>query len=55
MENRKDVILNMYFIEKLRPVDIAKKLDVSKSAVTQVLKKDKRYVKSNKSRQVFFQ
>lgn len=44
MKNRKEIILNMYFIEKLRPVDIAKKLDISKSAVTQVLKKDKRYV-----------
>ena len=43
MKNRKEVILNMYFIENLRPVDIAKKLDISKSAVTQVLKKDKRY------------
>jgi len=43
MKNRKDIILNMYFVEKLRPVDIAKKLDISKSAVTQVLKKDKRY------------
>lgn len=50
MKNRKDIILNMYFIEKLRPVDIAKKLDISKSAVTQVLKKDKRYVKFKQDR-----
>ncbi len=52
MKNRKDIILNMYFIEKLRPVDIAKKLDISKSAVTQVLKKDKRYVKFKQDRKI---
>ena len=50
MKNRKEVILNMYFIENLRPVDIAKKLDISKSAVTQVLKKDKRYVQIKQKR-----
>lgn len=52
MRNRKDIILNMYFVEKLRPVDIAKKLDISKSAVTQVLRKDKRYVKIKKERKI---
>ena len=52
MKNRKDVILSMYFIEKLRPVDIAKKLDISKSAVTQVLKKDKRYVEIKQERKI---
>ena len=36
MKERRNIILNMYFVEKLRPVDIAKKLDISKSAVTQV-------------------
>ena len=50
MKNRKEVILNMYFIEKLRPVDIAKKLDISKSAVTQVLQKDDRYKKEKEVR-----
>ena len=52
MKNRKEVILNMYFIEKLRPVDIAKKLDISKSAVTQVLRKDKRYVQIKQERKL---
>ena len=52
MKNRKDVILSMYFIEKLRPGDIAKKLDISKSAVTQVLKKDKRYVEIKQERKI---
>lgn len=50
MKNRKEVILNMYFIEKLKPVDIAKKLNISKSAVTQVLKKDNRYVQIKQER-----
>jgi len=50
MKERKEIILNMYFVENLRPVDIAKKLDISKSAVTQVLKKDKRYVQIKQER-----
>ena len=50
MKNRKELILNMYFIEKLRPVDIAKKLSISKSAVTQILKKDKRYAQIKSDR-----
>lgn len=43
MKNNKETILEMYFIELLKPVDIAKKLNISKSAVTQVLQKDDRY------------
>ena len=43
MKKRKDIVLDMYFIQQIRPVDISKKLDISKSAVTQILKKDKRY------------
>lgn len=50
MKNRKTTILNMYFIEKLRPVDIAKKLNISKSAVTQVLNKDKKYIEIKQER-----
>lgn len=43
MKNNKDIIIQLYFIEKFRPVDIAIKLNISKSAVTQVLQKDERY------------
>lgn len=50
MKNRKITILDMYFIEKLRPVDIAKKLNISKSAVTQVLNKDKKYIEIKQER-----
>lgn len=43
MKNNKDTIIQLYFIEKFRPVDIATELNISKSAVTQVLQKDVRY------------
>lgn len=47
--NRKN-ILEMYFIEHLRPVDIAKALNISKSAVTQVLQKDDKYSNEKEQR-----
>lgn len=43
MKNNKDTIIKLYFIEKLIPADIATKLNISKSAVTQTLQKDERY------------
>lgn len=43
MKSNKETILKMYFINKLRAKDIAEKLNISKSAVTQVLQKDERY------------
>ena len=43
MKSNKETILDMYFIEHLKPVDIAKELSISKSAVTQVLQKDEKY------------
>lgn len=52
MKNRREEILNMYFVNKLRPVDIAKKLNISKSAVTQVLMKDKRYIQIKQDRKI---
>ena len=52
MKNRKEIILEMYFVENLRPIDISKKLDISRSAVTQVLKKDKRYMEIKRLRQI---
>ena len=50
MDKNKDIIIRMYFIEKLRPIDISKKLAISKSAVTQVLQKDNRYLKEKEIR-----
>lgn len=43
MTSNKETIIQMYFIEKAKPVEIAKQLNISKSAVTQVLQKDERY------------
>lgn len=50
MKSRKETILDMYFLEHLKPVDIAKELNVSKSAITQVLQKDDRYSTEKKRR-----
>lgn len=50
MKSCKEAIIQMYFIDKLRQKDIAEKLNISKSAVSQVLKKDKRYAKEKENR-----
>ena len=52
MKNKKDAILNMYFVKKMKPIDIAKKLNVSKSAVSQVLEKDERYSNEKEMRKI---
>lgn len=44
MENRREKILNMYFVQKLKPVNIATELNINKSTVTRVLQKDDRYI-----------
>ena len=43
MKSKKETIIKRYFVDKARPADIAKELNISKSAVTQVLQKDERY------------
>lgn len=50
MKSNKEAILKMYFVDKLRPVDIAKNLGISKSAVSQCLKNDDRYTKEKEKR-----
>ncbi len=50
MKSCKEAIIQMYFIDKLIPKDIAEKLNISKSAVSQVLKKDERYTKEREKR-----
>ena len=52
MPSNKETILNLYFLEKLRLVDIAETLGISKSAVSQVLSKDKRYIKEKENRKL---
>ena len=41
--SKREEIIKLYFLEDEIPADIAKKLAISKSAVTQVLQKDERY------------
>lgn len=50
MKSKRAEIIKLYFEEKMRPVDIAKKLNITKSAITQVLKKDNRYLRIKKER-----
>lgn len=50
MSNNRDLILKLYFTDKLRVVDISKQLEISKSAVTQVLQKDEKYIKEKEFR-----
>ena len=44
--SKKDEITKLYFVDRENPATIAKKLNISKSAVTQVLQKDDRYKKA---------
>lgn len=50
MKNNKELIIELYFKNKLRVVDIADYLGVSKSAVTQTLQKDERYIEEKEIR-----
>lgn len=43
MSSRKEKIIQMYFEDEMKPADIVRQLDISKSAVTQVLQRDIRY------------
>ena len=48
--SQKDEITKLYFVDRENPATIAKKLNISKSAVTQVLQKDDRYKKEKEVR-----
>lgn len=50
MKKNKETIIHKYFIDKIKPTEIAKELNISKSAVTQILQKDKRYIKEKNNR-----
>ena len=43
--SKKGEITKLYFVDREIPATIARKLNISKSAVTQVLQKDDRYKK----------
>ena len=48
--SKKDQITKLYFVDREIPATIARKLNISKSAVTQVLQKDDRYKKEKEVR-----
>lgn len=48
--NKKDKILKMYYDEQLRQNDIANKLNVSQSYISQIIKKDKRYITNKENK-----
>ena len=41
--SKKDEIINLYFDDKMKAIEISKKLNVVKSYITKVLKRDSRY------------
>ena len=43
MVSNKEQIIELFYIEHLKPVDIALKLDISNAYITKVIKKDSRY------------
>ena len=52
MKSKKNAVLNMYFVEKMKPIDIADKLNISKSAISQILEKDERYSDEKEKRKI---
>ena len=52
MKSKKNAVLNMYFVEKMKPIDIANKLNISKSAISQILEKDERYSNEKEKRKI---
>lgn len=52
MKSNKDEILRLYFEEKLKQVEIAKKLNISNNAVSKTLKSDSRFLKEKEQRKV---
>ncbi len=46
----KDKIIELFFIEHLKPVDIAKKLKVGMPYITKIIQKDPRYIDEKEAR-----
>lgn len=46
----KDKIIELFFIKRLKPVDIAKKLKVGMPYITKIIQKDERYIEEKESR-----
>lgn len=50
MKSNKERILKLYFEDKLKQVDIAKKLKISRNAVSKTVKEDSRYIEEKTNR-----
>lgn len=50
MENKKDKIMELFFIEHLTVKNIAKVVDTSSAYITKIIKKDNRYIKEKEYR-----
>ena len=46
----KDKIIELFFIKRLKPVEIAKKLKVGMPYITKIIQKDERYIEEKESR-----
>lgn len=46
----KDKIIELFFVKRLKPVDIAKKLKVGMPYITKIIQKDERYIEEKESR-----
>ena len=46
----KDKIIELFFVKRLKPVDIAKKLKVGMPYITKIIRKDERYIEEKESR-----
>ncbi len=51
--SNKDKIIQMYYIEHLRPTDIEKTLNVDNGYITRIIKQDERYEKEKYQRKQF--
>lgn len=51
-KDTKDKIIELFFTEHLRPVDISKKLKVGMPYVTKIIQKDSRYIEEKETRKL---
>lgn len=51
-KDMKDKIIELFFTEHLRPVDISKKLKVGMPYITKIIQKDSRYIEEKETRKL---
>ena len=51
-KDAKDKIIELFFTENLRPVDISKKLKVGMPYITKIIQKDSRYIEEKEARKL---